>query len=346
VQTRSPDVEEAGHVSVPLRSLLFVPGDSERKQAKALDSPADALILDLEDSVARAQLPAARVRVRELLLSRPLPVHHGAQRSSQSSQHPPPGSVAPSPRASDRSPPQLWVRVNAPASGQLLDDLVAIMPGSPDGLVLPKVDCASQIAEVDHYLTALEASEGRIVGATRLIVIATETPKALLALHTYPQVLAAHRSATARLAALTWGCEDLAAQLGASANSDAAGVPTGPFRLARSWCLLTCAAIGVQAIDKVFVDFRDAAGLQRELADARRDGFTGKLAIHPEQLEAINSAFNPTEGELSRARRIVAAFAASPQAGVLSLDGQMIDRPHLLQARRLLNIAAREAGYS
>jgi citrate lyase subunit beta/citryl-CoA lyase len=290
-----------------LRSLLFVPGDSERKQAKALASAADALILDLEDSVAEAQLPAARTRVRELLGS---------------------------PRATG---PQLWVRVHSLCSGQCLEDLIAVFPGAPHGLVLPKVSSAAEVIQIDRELAALEAREGRPAGSTRLIIIATETPRAVLSLPAFPEALLAQPTAAERVAALTWGAEDLSAALGATARPS--GNLTFTFQLARSLCLLAASALGVQAIDGVHVNFRDTPGLEREAAEARRDGFGGKLAIHPDQIAPINAAFTPTESELARARRIVAAFAASPQAGVLNLDGEMIDRPHLLQARRLLQLA-------
>jgi citrate lyase subunit beta/citryl-CoA lyase len=294
-----------------MRSFLFVPGDSERKQTKALSTAADALILDLEDSVDVTQLPAARARVHELLRSRP-----------------------------DRSRQQLWVRVNALSSGVLLEDLAAVMAdaseGGPDGIVLPKVSDPQEIEEVAHYLAALEVRGARPLGSTRLMVIATETPRALLSLPQYPAKVSSTAAVSDRLAALTWGSEDLGAALGVIARTDGTGALTLPFHLARTSCLLAATAIGVQAIDGVHVDFRDKDGLARELDAARRDGFTGKLAIHPDQIDAINTAFSPTEAEIARARSIVAAFAAAPGAGVVSLDGQMVDRPHLVQARRVL----------
>jgi citrate lyase subunit beta / citryl-CoA lyase len=299
-------------MSALLRSLLFVPGDSERKQTKALASSADALILDLEDSVAEAQLPQARARVREVLVQAPR-----------------------------RQP--LWVRVHSLSSGLLLEDLVAVFAGAPDGLVLPKVSSPAEIVQIDRELAALETQEGRTVGTTKLIVIATETPQAVLSLPIFAPVLTAEPSAAARVSALTWGSEDLSAALGASGKFDAAGALTFTFQLARSHCLLAASALGVQAIDGVYVNFRETEGLRREASEARRDGFTGKLAIHPDQIDSINTAFTPTESELARARRIVAAFAASPGAGVLNLEGEMIDRPHLLQARRLLDLAGRTA---
>ena len=307
-------------MSALLRSLLFVPGDSERKQAKAMTSGADALILDLEDSVTPAQLPSARRQVCELLQSR--------RAVSPSSGQPP-------------RPPQLWVRVNALASGKLMEDLVSVFPGAPDGLVLPKVSSAAEVVLLDRELATLETRAARTVGSTKLIVISTETAQAVLSLPTYAQALAADPIAAARVSALTWGSEDLSAAVGASCKVDASGELRFTFQLARSLCLLASAAAGVQAIDGVYLDFRNAAGLQRQAEEARRDGFTGKLAIHPGQVAVINAAFNPTEPELARARRIVAAFAASPQAGVLSLDGEMIDRPHLQQAQRILGLAAR-----
>jgi citrate lyase subunit beta/citryl-CoA lyase len=303
------DAQEAGEVSAaPLRSLLFVPGDSERKQAKAAGCGADALILDLEDSVDASQLPAARSRVREFA-----------------------GSLAGTPGA-----PQVWVRLNSLASGKLLDDLVAILGAKPAGVVLPKVSSASEVVEVGHYLSALEARGGIAVGSTRILVIATETPKALLALGEY-----APATAGERLAGLTWGMEDLSAALGALGKTEDDGSLTPVLQLARSLCLIAASAAGVQAIDGVHADFRDTAGLTRDAARARRDGFTAKLAIHPDQVPVINSAFSPTAAEIERARRIVAAFEAAPGAGVTSLDGQMLDRPHLVLARRVLELAGR-----
>lgn len=293
-----------------MRSFLFVPGDSERKQAKALATAADVLILDLEDSVDVAQLPAARARVHELLRSQP-----------------------------DRTKQQLWVRVNALSSGLLLEDLAAVMgdagEGGPDGIVLPKVSDPQEIEEVGHYLAALEVRGARGLGSTRLMVIATETPRGVLCLPSYP-----NNVTSKRLAALTWGSEDLGAALGVKARVDGNGALTPPFQIARTSCLLAATALGVQAIDGVHVDFRNKDGLASELDSARRDGFTGKLAIHPDQVDAINSAFMPTAAEIDKAQRIIAAFAAAAGAGVVSLDGQMIDRPHLVQAQRIVQTAA------
>ena len=290
---------------MPARSWLFVPGDSERKQVKGVESSADALILDLEDSVAPSRREGARQLIRGLLDGR----REGRE-------------------------PQLWVRVNALGSGQLLDDLIAVVGGAPDGIVLPKVSSTAEIAEVHHYLSVLERREGVDSRPAGLLVIATETPRALLDMSGYAQP-------SGRLAALAWGAEDLSAALGARGRTEADGSSSFTFELARSLCVLAAAAAGVQAVDGVHAQFRDAPGLEQELAWARRDGFTGKLAIHPDQVEAINTAFTPSEAELDQARRIVAAFAASPDVGVTSLDGRMIDRPHLVQAQRLLAAAER-----
>jgi citrate lyase subunit beta/citryl-CoA lyase len=298
-----------------LRSWLFVPGDSERKQDKALGSAADAVILDLEDSVAFAQLPEARARVARLLRSRT------------------PGG------------PQLWVRPNAPASGLLPEDLEALfVGGAPDGLVLPKVSAAEEIIAVARRLTSLEARAGARAGSTRLLIIATETPAAVLALPRYPQALGGARALRERLVGLTWGAEDLGAALGVLAQRDNSGALTFTFQLARAQCLLAAAGLGAQAIDGVCTDFRDPARLQHELDEARRDGFSGKLAIHPDQIGAINAAFAPTDAEREHAQRVVAAFATAPATGVVSLDGRMIDRPHLLQAQRILAVGQRARG--
>jgi citrate lyase subunit beta / citryl-CoA lyase len=297
-----------------LRSWLFVPGDSERKQAKALTTEADAIILDLEDSVDVRQLPAARERVREFLRTH---------------------------RAGSR--PQLWVRVNPPSGELCREDLAAIFAadpagggGVPDGIVVPKVSAAAEIVTLADQLIELEGRRGVQRGHTRLLVLATETAQGLLTLPQLPAMLSGAVGARIRLAGLTWGVEDLGAALGTLARRDATGVLTFTFQLARSSCLLAAAALGVQAVDGVYVDFKNTAGLERELQDARRDGFSGKLAIHPDQVGPINAAFTPTAAEREHAQRVVAAFAAAGGAGVASLDGQMLDRPHLVQAQRIL----------
>lgn len=317
---RGAHAEEAIVVNVsaapplPLRSWLFVPGDSARKQDKALRSDADAVILDLEDSVVPAELPRARERVSGLLRAREA------------------GST-----------PQLWVRVNAASSGLLRTDLDAVFAGgAPDGIVLPKVASPAEIADAAQYLAMLETQVGSEPGSVRLLVIATETPSGVLALPQYPATLGSSPALLTRLAGLTWGAEDLGAALGALSARDASGGLTPTFQLARSSCLLAAAALGIQAVDGVHTDFRDAQGLQRELQAARRDGFSGKLAIHPDQLAAINAAFVPSDAERAHAQRVIAAFATAPTAGVVSLDGRMLDKPHLLQAERILAMAKRD----
>jgi citrate lyase subunit beta/citryl-CoA lyase len=300
----------AARAAAPLRSWLFVPGDSERKQVKALGTAADALILDLEDSIDPARLPEARTRVAQLI---------GAG-----------GALA---------GPQLWVRVSAPAGAALEEDLTRVCAaGLPAGIVLPKVSAAGEIIAAAERLAALEAPHaGR--KPVRLLALVTETPRGLLALPQYPGLLAASAATLERLAGLTWGAEDLSAALGATAKRDATGAFTSTFQMARTTCLLAAAALSVQAIDGVHTEFRDAAALARELTEARRDGFSGKLAIHPDQIVPINAAFTPSEAERAHARRVLAAFQAAGGAGVASLDGQMIDRPHLLLAQRILALS-------
>jgi citrate lyase subunit beta/citryl-CoA lyase len=287
----------------PGRSWLFVPGDSERKQAKAAGSAADVLILDLEDSVSSANLPAARARVAAFL------------------------------RAEDRTQ-RLWVRVNALASPHILADLAAVVPARPDGIMLPKAESAADAVTLGHYLSALEVAAGLARGTIRVAVIATETPASLFTLGGYA-------AAGPRLAALTWGAEDLAAEFGAASNRGDDGAYQFPFQMARALCLAGAVAAGVAPIDTVFTEFRDMAGVGREARAARRAGFSGKLAIHPDQVAAINAAFTPDDAEVAHAERIVDAFAADPALGAVGLDGKMVDMPHLKQARRVLALAAR-----
>jgi citrate lyase subunit beta/citryl-CoA lyase len=282
------------------RSMLFVPGDSERKLAKGAASSADALILDLEDSVARPNLADARTLVASFLHAHP-----------------------------DRARMQLWVRINPLATQFALPDLAAVVPASPDGILLPKAESAADVVTLGNYLSALETASGLEQGCTRIAVLATETAGALFTLGSYAP-------AHPRLAALTWGAEDLATALGATSNRDEDGGYDFTFRLARSLCLAGAAAAGVDAIDTVFTEFRDTAGLEREAHAARRAGFAGKLAIHPDQVEAINRAFTPDAAEIAHAERVVAAFEANPGLGTVGIDGRMYDMPHLKQARRTL----------
>jgi citrate lyase subunit beta / citryl-CoA lyase len=284
-----------------MRSMLFVPADSERKLARGLESGADALILDLEDSVAAANRPLARRQAREFLAA------HAAERILR------------------------YVRINPLASGLALDDLAATAAGRPDGILLPKC-MPEDVRTLDHYLSAFEAAAGAPVGAIRIIAIATETAPAVFALGGYAGV-------SPRLEAITWGAEDLSACIGGN-NRTIDGDYDGPYRLARSLCLLAAAAAGVIAIDTIYTDFKDEAGLRAECFAARRSGFAAKMAIHPAQLAAINEAFSVSAAEREWAERVVAAFAASPDSGTLALDGKMIDKPHLVLARRLLGLPA------
>ena len=282
-----------------LRSLLFVPGDSERKFEKAAGSGADALILDLEDSVAHSRKAIARELVAGLIDRR------------------------------DHRDWRFFVRVNALDTGLTLDDLVAVVRPGLDALMIPKTNGAPDVERVACYLDALEARAGMPLGTVRLAIVATETARAMFALGSYAP-------AHPRLAALTWGGEDLAAALGATANRDEAGDWTFPYQVARSQCLFAATAAEVAAIDTVFVDFRDADGLERDCRRSRRDGFTGRMAIHPDQVAAINRCYAPSDAEVELAQKIVAAFEANPGAGTLGIDGKMVDIPHLKAARKIL----------
>ena len=273
----------------PPRSWLFVPADSNRKMMKALGSGADAVIFDLEDSVA----PAQKGMARELLSL--LPERIGGE-------------------------PQRWVRINPLGTEQHRDDLDLLEELDLDGVVLPKAECGDDVAD----LAAALAPRSLPVHA-----IVTETAASLFGLLSY-------RDCCSSLAAMSWGAEDLSAALGASSKYSASGDLAFTYRLARSLCLAGAVAAEVQPVDGVFADFRDEAGLVEEARAAASEGFTGKLAIHPAQVAPINAAFTPSAEELAHAAAIVEAFAAEPEAGVLSMAGKMVDRPHLIQARRVL----------
>ena len=280
-----------------LRSLLFVPGDRPERMEKALGLGADALILDLEDSVAPAAKPQARREVAAFLAD-----HGGAN---------------------------LWVRIN-PLQGDEADrDLEAVLSGHPDGIVLPKAEGGASVDDLARRLTRLGNA------AARILPIATETPAAIFQLGSY--------AGAKRLAGLTWGAEDLPAAIGALAAREEDGRYTPPLEMVRSLCLYGAAAAGVSPIETVYPAFRDLDGLAAYAARGRRDGFTGMMAIHPRQLPVINAAFTPSEAEIAQARAIVDAFAAHPGAGALSLEGRMIDRPHLVQAQRILGAASLQA---
>lgn len=284
-----------------MRSLLFVPGDSPKKQQKGLESGADALILDLEDSVALDQKPQAREITRGFLESvRALP-----QR------------------------PLLIVRINALSTGMSDADLDAVMPGAPDAIMLPKSEGGPDVGHLAAKIAVREAEAELPDGATRILPIATETGKGVFGLGSYAR-------SSHRLMALTWGAEDLSADLGAETNRLEDGSYTDPYRLARALTLLGATAAQVDAIDTVFTLFRDEAAFRAECLAARRDGFTGKMAIHPAQVAPINEIFSPSAEALARAQQIIALFEANPGAGVIGLDGEMLDRPHLTRAQRLV----------
>jgi citrate lyase subunit beta / citryl-CoA lyase len=283
------------------RSFLFVPGDSDKKLARGGGSGADALILDLEDSVAPDRKAVARGMVAEYLRAR-------------------------------RPGPQLWVRINPLGEGGI-DDIVGVVGAGPAGLVVPKADHPRVLQRIGHMLDALERREG-VAHRIALLPVATETPRAPFALGAYAEI------GLPRLAGMTWGAEDLSAALGARTSRDASGGWAFTYRMVRSTCLLAAKAAGVAAIETLFADFRDEGGLAADCAAAAREGFTGRLAIHPAQVAAINAAFTPSAADIAHARRVVAAFEAEPGLGVVGLDGQMLDIPHLKQARQVLEQAA------
>jgi citrate lyase subunit beta/citryl-CoA lyase len=282
-----------------LRSLLFVPGDSERKFSRARDCGADALILDLEDSVAPPEKVDARARVAELIENEP------------------------------KRAWSLFVRINALDTGLALDDLAAVVKPGLDALLIPKVNGAADLERVAHYLDALETKAGMAPMSVKLATVATETPKAMFALGSYAPT-------HPRLIALTWGAEDLSAALGATDNKEPDGSWTSPYQLARAHCLFAASAAEVMALDTIYADFRDPEGLERDCRCSRRDGFVGRLAIHPDQVAAINRAYAPSEAEVAHARKVVAAFDANPGAGALGVEGKMVDLPHLTAARKIL----------
>ena len=289
-----------------LRSLLFVPGDSDKKFARAATTGADVLILDLEDAVAPALKDEARAKVAGWL---------------------------------DRAgevPAALFVRVNPLESGLTEADLRAVVRSGLAGILVPKANGAHDIATIAAMIDPLETACGMAVGTVRIAVVSTETPHAIFALGSYSPP-------HPRLVGLTWGAEDLAAAIGATENKEPDGSWTEPYRIARALCLFAAASAGVAPIDTLYADFRDAEGLERDCRRARRDGFTGRIAIHPDQVETINRCFTPSAEEIVHARRIADAFAANPAAGTLGIDGKMYDIPHLKAAHKTLASAGESA---
>jgi citrate lyase subunit beta/citryl-CoA lyase len=284
-----------------MRSFLFVPADSARKLDKAMSSGADALIVDLEDSIALD----GKARARESAAAFLKDAMANAQR------------------------PYLMVRVNGLHTGLIDADLDAIAPAKPDAIMLPKAEGGAAVIHADAKLAVREAQNDLPDGYIKILPIATETAAALFVVGTFA-------GASARLIGMTWGAEDLSAEIGARTNRDEQGRFLDPYRLARSLCLAGAAAATVPAIDTVFVDFRNDAGFRRECEEACRDGFVGKMAIHPAQVPIINEVFTPSADAIAHAHSVIAAFAAAPGAGVVGIGGVMYDRPHLVKAKQLL----------
>jgi citrate lyase subunit beta / citryl-CoA lyase len=286
---------------ISARSWLFAPGDSERKMEKAVAGPTDIVLFDLEDAVAETEKPKARSQVAAFLAAQP----------------------------ADRS--RLWVRINPLQGPHALADLAAVMSGRPGGIMLPKARHGTDVGCLHQHLSDLEVAAGVEQGATKVIALVTETAESMFTTGTYVGV--------PRLAALTWGAEDLADAVGATSNRNADGSYAFMYEMARSFCLLGAAAAGVTAIETIHGDFRDEAGLRRRAQEARRSGFRGMLAIHPAQVEVINDAFTPTAEELKAAQEIVDLFTANPGIGVVGHKGAMLDRPHLARAQAVLRLA-------
>lgn len=285
-----------------MRSFLFVPGDSAHKFGRAREGTADALIVDLEDSVAASNKDEARNITRDML-------------------------------AMERTQQRLYVRVNAFDTDRTLGDLAAILPMRPDGIVLPKCTGAADIAHLSNYLDAFEAASSHKLQSTGIIGIATETAESVFGLNSYKGV-------SPRLWGIMWGGEDLAASLGATQNN-VGGIFTSPFIMARNLCLMGAAAAGIVAIDTVSTSIKDLDIVEVEARAARRDGFGAKAVIHPKHVDIVNKAFTPTEEEVAWAQRIVDAFAENPEAGVINIDGKMIDKPHERAARKILAVTER-----
>jgi citrate lyase subunit beta/citryl-CoA lyase len=284
-----------------MRSWLFAPGDSEKKMGKAIAGPADIALIDLEDSVAPENKAAARAMVAERI-------------------------------AAEDSRARLWVRINPVTTAACIADLVAVIPARPGGVFLPKAEGAADITRLHHYLTALEAANGIPQGKTLIAALVTETAAAMFRTGDY----AGDYPGKARLVAMSWGAEDLSSALGAREQRGADGEYSHTYEMARSLCLIGAAAAGVAAIETVQPEFRDLDALAQRARRVRAAGFRGMLAIHPAQVDPINAAFTPSAEELAHARAVVQAFADHPGAGVVALEGAMLDRPHLALAQRLL----------
>lgn len=285
-----------------LRSMLFVPADSERKMAKGLTSGADALIIDLEDSVSPQNKPLARQMATAFI------AEHASHTDAA-----------------------LFVRINPLDSGMALDDLACVVQPGLAGIMLPKTLSAECVRRAGYYLDALEVRAGMKPAGVAIVPVTTETAQSMLNMQTY-------NAPVPRLAGITWGAEDLSAAIGAVSNRDENGEYAPLYTWAGAMCLVAAGSTGVPAIETLYADFRDATGLAMACRNSRRRGYSGRIAIHPDQVATINEAYSPTEQELAHAQRIVDAFAAHPEAGTLGIDGVMVDMPHLKQARRTLGL--------
>lgn len=291
-----------------MRSMLFVPADSEKKLSKSLTSPADALILDLEDSVAAARRPEARKMIAAWIPE----ARSGGIKA------------------------KLYVRINPLDSTDWEADLAGVMAAGPDGIILPKPTSGEDVHKLSIALGQAESKHKLSAGHTKILPIVTETPISVLQLHSYV-------GSSSRLVGMSWGAEDLGAVVGSLANRDELNNWTSPYRLVRDLCLFTASAASCEPIDTVYVNFRDTAGLVTEAKAAKRDGFTGKIAIHPDQVAPINEVFTPSAAEIDHAKAVTAAFESAGNMGVASLNGMMLDRPHQKLAARVLD-RARAAG--
>ncbi|MEO0690229.1 MAG: CoA ester lyase [Pseudomonadota bacterium] len=288
-------------MTLRMRSWLFAPGDSEKKMNKAVSSEADIVLLDLEDSVTPENKAAAREMVTAVL--------NGAD---------------------DRA--RVWVRINPLDTEEAVQDLVAVIPSGPGGVLLPKAEGAHHVSQLHHYLTALEAASGLEPRSTRVAAIVTETAAAMFKTGDY----AGEYPGSQRLVAMSWGAEDLSSALGAREQRGPTGEYAHTYEMARSLCLIGAVAAGVAPIETVQPEFRDLDALEERARSVRAAGFRGMLAIHPAQIEPINAAFTPSLEEIEHARSVVKAFADNPGAGTIAIDGAMLDRPHLALAERLL----------
>ena len=287
-----------------MRSLLFVPADGGKKLDKAMASGADGVIIDLEDSIAPDRKDAARNSALAFLKE--------AVKLTQR--------------------PRIYVRINGLDTGMTDADLDAVVPGAPDGILFPKAEGGAGVVHIDAKLNAREAIAGLAEGHIKILAQTVESVAGLFSAGSY-------RGCSARLMGMTWGPEDLASEIGAESNREADGQLTEPYRIARAFCLFGAAAAKTPAIETIYVDFRDDEGLRKDTEIAKRDGFVGRLAIHPAQVPVINAVFVPSPEQIARARKIVAAFAAQPGAGTVGIDGKMFDRPHLARAKALLDSA-------